>query len=215
MNLDEVDYRILLALQQDSRLSTKDVAKQANVSIPTARSRIKQLIKLGVIKHFTTIIDHQKLLGGVTVFINLKSRLTDLKNVGEEIRKMEEVVEAYFVIGEHNLIIKVSVPDLVSLEEFLIGKLNKIPSLEYSKSSIVTETIKDHYTLIQPGYSIKIQCHTCKKEIKGDVVKLKPYGHEFFFCCTSCASIFEKERERLLEPEVTTTREGEHLHHHK
>ncbi len=57
MEIDEVDYRILLALKQNSRLAIKDIAKQANESTLMAHSGIRQLMKLDEIKRFTMVID--------------------------------------------------------------------------------------------------------------------------------------------------------------
>ncbi|MFQ6135189.1 MAG: Lrp/AsnC ligand binding domain-containing protein, partial [Nitrososphaerales archaeon] len=111
--------------------------------------------------------------------------------------------------GEHNLTIKVSVPDLRTLEEFVIEKLSKIQGLEYTRSSLITETIKEHYdTSLRPGYGVRIKCHTCEKEIRGEMVKVKSYEHDFFFCCTSCASIFKKERESLTKSKAKAAASG-------
>ena len=199
LELDAVDYRILVSLQKDSRMAIKDVAREANVSLPTARTRIKRLIEIGVIKQFTTILDQEKLFGGVTALISLKCEVPDLKNVGGEIKQMDEVSDAYFTTGEHNLTVKVSVPDLKALDEFVTTKLGAVQGLKYVRSDMVTGTIKEHYdTPLRPGYGVRIPCQTCKKDIRGDMVKMNIGGHEFYFCCTSCAGLFKKERESLV-----------------
>lgn len=210
IELGEVDYRILMALQEDGRFPIQEIAKRANVSDPTVRSRIKHLMDVGVIKRFTILIDHQKISGGITAFINLKGRITDLKKVGEAVKNMDEVMEAHFTSGEQDLIIKVCVPDLRSLEEFALEKLSRMPGIEYVRSNIITETVKERYdSSLCPGYNIRIQCHTCKKEIRGNMVKMKYYELELFFCCTSCESKFKKEREEMTEsgPRVVISNE--------
>lgn len=88
-------------------------------------------------------------------------------------------------------------------------KLSRIPGLEYTRSNLITETIKEHYDApLRPGYGVRIRCHTCKKEIRGEMVKVKTDKYELFFCCTSCSSIFKKERESLTEPEAKAAAGG-------
>ncbi len=199
LELDAVDYRIIVSLQKDSRMAIKDVARQANVSLPTARTRIKRLIDIGVIKQFTTILDQQKLFGGVTALISLKCGISDLRNIGEEVRQMDEVSDAYFTTGEHNLTVKVSVPDLKALEEFVTEKLGAVKGLLSIRSELVTGTVKEHHdSYLRPGHGVRIPCQTCKRDIRGDLVRSNIGGHEFYFCCTSCESIFKKERESLV-----------------
>src|SRR3972149_2898564 len=85
--LDKVDYRILTLLREDSRISLKELAKVANVSIPTARSRIINLKKIGIIK-LTISIELQSITNQITVFILLKTKLPNIKSVLEQLDKI-------------------------------------------------------------------------------------------------------------------------------
>jgi len=195
LKLDETDYRILTALQRDGRSSFRELAKDADVSVPTVRSRIKRLMDLGIIKQFTVVIDQTGLEGEVSAFISLRGRIQDLKSLAETLKSMEEVSEAYFTTGEYNLLIKVSVPSLHALEEFTLNELSKIPGVEYSRSSVIVGPIKQQYgPTLRPGFSVRINCETCGKEIQGEMVKVRFGRREHYFCCNSCAGIFRKDR---------------------
>lgn len=195
MELDETDYRILTALQRDSRISFRELAKEANVSVPTVRTRIKRLMDLGVVKQFTTVIDPTRLEGEISAFINLSGRIQDMKSLAESLKSMDEVSEAYFTTGEYNMMIRVSVPNLHALEEFTLNELSRIPGIEYSRSSVIVGPIKQQYgPVLRPGFSVRIDCETCDKEIRGEMVKIKFGEREHYFCCNSCAAIYRKER---------------------
>jgi DNA-binding Lrp family transcriptional regulator/YHS domain-containing protein len=195
VELDETDFRILSALQEDSRTPLKELARSANASIPTIRARIKRLTSLGIIRQFTIVIDQRKLSGGITSFITIKSTPPHLKDVAQTIRNMEEVSEVYLSTGESDLIVKVLVPDIRSLEDFILHKLSQVHGIESSRNSLIIEVVKEQFgPMLRPGFGIKLFCNYCKKEIKGDMVKRNIQGHDYFFCCETCASVFEKER---------------------
>ncbi|MCP8308637.1 MAG: Lrp/AsnC ligand binding domain-containing protein [archaeon] len=195
IELDETDFRILSSLQEDSRTPLKELARSANASIPTIRARIKRLTDLGIIKQFTVAIDQKKLTGGVISLITIKAKPPQLNTIAQIIKDMEEVSEVYLTTGEHDLIVKVSVPDIRSLEDFILHKLSQVPGIEASHNSLIIEVVKEKFgPTLRPGFGIKLFCTYCKKEIKGDIVKRNIQGHDYFFCCETCASVFEKER---------------------
>lgn len=197
LELDETDYRLLLALQKDSRLPIKDLAKTANVSVPTVRSRLKRLLDLEILK-FTAAIDSQKIVGGVSAYVTLRARLPDVKGIARAFMAFEEVNAVHQTTGEYDLVARVSVPDMRAFGDFLTRKLSQLPGVEYLKSNIIVETYKDQYGFtLRPGFGVRLYCRVCKKQIEGSVVKRTLNGHDFFFCCQTCASTFQREREKI------------------
>ena len=195
MELDEVDFRILQELQEDGRAPLKDMAKAANVSIPTARSRIQRLIRMGVIKKFTTALDAHKLVGGLTAFITLKAKLSDLKTLADALSSMEEVSEAYITTGQHDIILKVYMPDMAAMQDFILHKLPQMGGVELSNSSFVVETVKEHFgPTLRPGFGVRLFCNYDGKEIVGEMIKKNFDGREYYLCCPTCASSFERDR---------------------
>lgn len=195
LELDEVDFRILSLLQRDGRASLKQLAKEANVSVPTARFRLLRLKQLGVIKRFTAAIDVQRLAGGLTAFITLKAKLPDVSAAAQALREMEEVSEAYLTTGEHDLIVRVVVPDMRGLEEFVLRKLSRIPGVETYRSSFLIEPVKEQYgPTLRPGFGVKLECHQCGKVISGEMIRQVIDGREHYFCCQTCASTFRAAR---------------------
>jgi DNA-binding Lrp family transcriptional regulator len=61
VEIDNIDYKILLLLANNSRIPTIEISNKMKISTPTVRKRIKNLIDLEVIKGFRINIDYSKL----------------------------------------------------------------------------------------------------------------------------------------------------------
>lgn len=191
-HLDETDILLLNALQKDSRRSLKELADLADISVPTARARLDRLVNSGVIRQFTVALDPQKLVGGMTAFIHLKVRLSDMEAVKVALSGMDEVMALYLTMGDCDLIARVCVSDARVLEEFILKKLSKVPAIESARSSVVVETTKEEYgAYIKPGFGIRVFCATCRKEIQDRPIKRVLQDVEYYFCCETCLSAYE------------------------
>jgi len=212
--LDETDILLIKVLQKDSRKSLKELARLTDVSVPTARARIDRLVNLGVIRQFTVAIDPQKLLGGVTAFINLKAKLAEIDAIKSALSQMEEVVGLYVTTGECDLVVKVCVQDARMLEEFILRKLNKVAGIEGARSGVVVETAKEEYgPYIRPGFGIKVFCATCRKEIRDSPIKRVLQDVEYYFCCNTCTSTYEDFLQKKARGEqVSLTIPKHHSH---
>jgi len=191
--LDDTDILLIRALQKDSRCSLKELADIADISVPTARSRLDRLVSLGVIRQFTIAIDPQKLVGGLTAFISLKSKLGDVEGVKSALLVMDEVTGLYLTTGEADFVVKACVADTRALEDFILKKLSKVPGIEGARSSYVIETAKEEYgPYIRPGFGIKTLCATCRKEIQDRPIKRALEDIDYYFCCEMCLSAYEE-----------------------
>ena len=212
--LDETDILLIKVLQKDSRKSLKELARLTDVSVPTARARIDRLVNLGVIRQFTVAIDPQKLLGGVTAFINLKAKLAEIDAIKSALSQMEEVVGLYVTTGECDLVVKVCVQDARMLEEFILRKLNKVAGIEGARSGVVVETAKEEYgPYIRPGFGIKVFCATCRKEIRDSPIKRVLQGVEYYFCCNTCMSTYEDFLQKKARGEQASLAVPKHHSH--
>jgi len=122
MMLDETDVKILRALMSDARLSSRQIAKQCEISIGTALSRIKKLEKEGFIKGYSAILDHEKLGFELTVLTEItvsKGRLLEMEN---EIARLPNVCCVYDVTGLTDAIIIAKFKNREELSKFKIGR---------------------------------------------------------------------------------------------
>lgn len=77
-NLDETDIRILGCLQENSRLTTKELASKIHLSTTPTFERVKRLEKEGYIKKYMALLDAEKLDCGFMAFCYLKMKLTHI-----------------------------------------------------------------------------------------------------------------------------------------
>ena len=146
--LDETDIKILRCLQQDARLTIKEISREVNLSSTPVFERIKRMEREGYIKRFVTILDAEKLHKGFVVFCSVK--LSPLnKKVAEEfcetIHQIAEVTECYNISGKYDYLLKVHSPDMKYYQEFVLNVLGQVPMLGSLESTFVMEEIKNDF----------------------------------------------------------------------
>jgi len=146
--LDKTDLQILRILQNNSKLTTKELAAQVSLSTTPVFERLKRLEADGYIKKYAAILDAEKLNFGFVVFCSVKLiRLN--RDIAAEfsriIRKIPEVAECYNISGEYDFLLKIHAPDMKSYQEFILNVLGTIDSLSSLTSTFVMAEVKHTY----------------------------------------------------------------------
>ena len=144
-DIDQTDIDILRALQENGRLSTRELAAKVHRSPTPVFERVKKLENEGVIKAYTALIDMDKIGRGFTVFCNVRLRHINTQihvDFAREVQAMPEVSECYNVSGEFDYMLKVQVPDMKSYLQFVTGRLGLLSMLDSVQSVFVMEDIK-------------------------------------------------------------------------
>lgn len=147
-SLDETDIRILRCLQQNARLTIKEIASKVMLSTTPVFERIKRMEREGYIKRYATILDAEKLHKGFIVFCSVKLRSLN-KQVAQEfcetIRGIDEVTECYNISGRYDFLLKVHAPDMKYYQELVLNVLGQLPMLNSLESTFVMEEIKNDF----------------------------------------------------------------------
>ncbi|MEM2922834.1 MAG: AsnC family transcriptional regulator [Candidatus Nitrosocaldus sp.] len=186
MSIDDVDRRLILLLMQDGRQSFRRLARSLGVSTPTAKARYDRLVRLGLIKRVSAIID-TSMLNSVNALLYIKAN--DVQDAIARMKEMEEINSILLTSGDTNVVIKATLDSIESLAG-LMAKLSIIPNLQIISSQIVTKVIKDEQ-IIPRLAGLKLVCHYCKGSITGEPIVLDGIH---YFCCTSCLRLFSSER---------------------
>lgn len=123
VKIDKIDRKIIELLKRDGRISYRKIAEEIGRTEVTVRRRVRKLIKEGVIRKFTVVIDPAKIGKSVQAFISIPVDVKETSKLVERLRDMEEVSEAYFLAGRTILLLKINVEDLNALSRFLEEKL--------------------------------------------------------------------------------------------
>ena len=148
--LDKVDLQILRTLQENARLTTKELAAQVSLSSTPVFERLKRLEREGYIKEYIAVLDADKLNQGFVVFCNVKLRRMN-KDIAMEftriIQNIPEVTECYNISGSYDYLLKIHAPNMKYYQEFIINVLGTIDSLGSLESMFVMDEVKHDYGL--------------------------------------------------------------------
>lgn len=148
--LDEKDIEILRVLQQDARLTNKELASRVHLSTTPVYERVKRLEREGFIKQYATILDADKLNKGFTVFCSVKLRQlnTELAHAFTEmVRDIPEVTECYNISGSFDYMLRIQSPDMKYYQRFLLDVLGRHDNISSLESTFVMEEIKHNYSV--------------------------------------------------------------------
>ena len=134
--LDDIDIAILRALQEDARLTTRQLAAKVHRSPTPVFERLRRLESQGYIKRYVALLDADKLGKGFVVFCQVKLRQINREFV-ERIQSMAEVTECYNVSGSFDFLLKVYARSMRDYQEFVLNKLGAFESLGSVESSFV------------------------------------------------------------------------------
>lgn len=148
--LDKVDLQILRTLQENARLTTKELAAQVSLSSTPVFERLRRLEREGYIKKYIAVLDADKLNQGFVVFCNVKLRRMN-KDIAMEftriIQNIPEVTECYNISGSYDYLLKIHAPNMKYYQEFIINVLGTIDSLGSLESMFVMDEVKHDYGL--------------------------------------------------------------------
>jgi len=147
MELDETDVKILKVLLSDSRLSSRQIAKQCDISIGTVLSRVRKMEDEGIITGYTALLDQEKLGYELTVVTEItvsKGRLLEMEN---EIARIPNVCCVYDLTGLADAAIIAKFKNREDLSKFT-KKLLSLPFVERTNTHVVLTTIKEDFRII-------------------------------------------------------------------
>lgn len=146
--LDHVDIQMLRTLQENARLTVKELAAKVRLSSTPVFERLKRLEEGGYIKKYMAVLDAGKLDRGFVVFCNVKLRRMN-RDVARELARIvqdiPEVTECYNISGGFDYLLKIHAPDMKYYQEFILNVLGTVESLGSIESMFVMDEVKHVY----------------------------------------------------------------------
>ncbi len=146
--LDKVDLQILRILQENARLTIKELAARVSLSSTPVFERLKRLESNGYIKKYIAVLDAEKLNYGFIVFCHVKmSRLNReiAHGFNSLVRNIPEVTECYNISGSFDYLLKIHAPDMKYYQKFVLDVLGTIEHLASLESVFVMDEVKHEY----------------------------------------------------------------------
>jgi Lrp/AsnC family transcriptional regulator, leucine-responsive regulatory protein len=117
--IDDIDRRLLTALQSEARLSHAELGRRIGLSGTSTAERLRRLEESGVIRGYAADVDPKALGYAITAVLRIRPVLGELKKIAEVANRTPEVVECHRITGEDCYIMKLHVRSVDALEEVL------------------------------------------------------------------------------------------------
>ena len=137
---DTTDLAILQLLAQDARRTFGDIGATVGLSAPAVKRRIDRLEASGVIRGYTTVVDHAKLGRPLEAFTELRfsgsARVDSIANIGSDIPEVQAV---FTVAGDPDALVWIRVRDVHDLKR-VVDKLRSTGDVTGTKTMMVLGT---------------------------------------------------------------------------
>ncbi|GJM02191.1 MAG: AsnC family transcriptional regulator [Rhodomicrobium sp.] len=143
--LDEIDWKILSALQQNGRITNVDLAKAVGISAPPCLRRVRALEQEGIIEGYFAQLNEKRIGFELTAFamVSLHAQAeADLLAFEEKTRSWQVVRECYMLSGEVDFILRCVATDLSAFQDFIITELTAAPNVAGVKTHLVIRRSK-------------------------------------------------------------------------
>jgi len=143
--LDAIDRKILMLLQDDNQITNQDLASKVGISPPPCHRRVRRLREEGIIQRDVSLVDPVKVGRSMVVFasITLERQREDLlENFERKMARCPEVMQCYFVSGDADYLVVVSVADMDHYNEFARRIFANEPNIRMFRSSFCLSRVK-------------------------------------------------------------------------
>ena len=143
--LDEIDRKIIAALQAEGRLPIVDLAERVGLSATPCQRRVKRLEEEGLITRYAALVSPAAMGFGLQALVEVTLEDHSEKTVEAfeaAIRARAEVVACYAVTGDMDFLLHVFAPDLASFSDFALKALLRMPGVKGTRSSFIMQAIK-------------------------------------------------------------------------
>ncbi len=140
MPLDRIDFGILSALQNNGRLSNKELAAEVGLAPSSCLQRVRTLREAGVLRGVHTRLDPAAV--GVRIEAMLSLRLRDharsaAESLWSALVAMPEVIRLYNVSGADDMLVHVAVRDVEHLRAVAWDQIAARPEVVHLETALI------------------------------------------------------------------------------
>lgn len=143
--IDQIDRKILRALQADGKITVGELAEKVGLSPSPCARRVRLMESSGVIKGYAAILDQKKVGLPISAFASIKlerQREEDLDRFAEAVARWPEVVDCYLMTGQRDYLMRIVASDLEAYERFLKDKLTRLDNVASIETSFALGQVK-------------------------------------------------------------------------
>jgi len=138
--MDNLNWKILKCLQENSRMSNTEIGRRVGVSSPAVSERIKKMEDAEIIEGYTTFVSPFEVGYQLKALITLRAFMGMLKPFLEKVKTYDEVVNCYRITGNENIVMEVVLKNQKHLEALIA----QLISYGETKTQIVLSHVVKH-----------------------------------------------------------------------
>jgi DNA-binding Lrp family transcriptional regulator len=140
--IDELDRKIVRAMNVNARKSFREIAKDVGLSAPAVIHKVKQLEESGAIKGYAPIVDPSRFGIGLIAIVTVRIAKGKLIETQRKIAVDPRVTAVYDVTGEWDSFIVGYFKDREDLNAF-VKNLLSLPLVERTVTHLVLNVVKE------------------------------------------------------------------------
>lgn len=143
--MDDIDRRLISALQNDSARSIAELSEHIGTSTSACHRRIKSLEAAGLIVGYSAVLDPHRLGLKLQAFveITLTSQSREAMDRFEQaVTSFDDILECHLMSGNADYILRIAARDLEQFDHIHRDCLAKLPGVSAMRSSFAIRTIK-------------------------------------------------------------------------
>ena len=142
--IDPTDRKILALLQENARIPAAEIGRRIRLAASAVHQRIRKLEESGVIQGYEARIEARAVGRGLVAFVRVRTgKGARAPEITRELTDLPEVQEVHRVVGEDCFFVKLRVKDTHALAEILDHRIQLIPNVAATHTTIVLTTAKE------------------------------------------------------------------------
>jgi DNA-binding Lrp family transcriptional regulator len=147
MRLDRIDFGIVAALQNNARMSNKELAAAVGLAPSSCLERVRALTTAGIVKGHHAEVAAAALGIGLEALVAVRlvrHAKATFRRLYTHLLSLPEVLAVYHVSGVNDLQVHIAVRDIDHLRDFIVEKLAGRAEVDHCETAVVFELYRKH-----------------------------------------------------------------------
>lgn len=144
--MDRIDHAILAALQQNARLTNKELAARAGLAESSCLERVRRLVSSGVLRGFHADVDPKAMGVGLQALVAVRlvrHTRAAVESFRQSMLALSEAVAVFHVAGANDFLVHVAVADSDALRDLILRAFTSRPEVAHVETSLIYEHVRN------------------------------------------------------------------------
>ena len=147
MNLDRTDIELLRALQNNARLTNKELASRVHLAPSTCLERVRRLQARGILLGAHAEVDRKSLGLILEALISVRLQPNSRDHISRfmaHLEQLDEVQAAWHVSGDHDFLVHVVAPGPGELRDLILDQFSSRTEVAHIETALIFQEIRRH-----------------------------------------------------------------------